>query len=259
MKVAITGGSTGIGASVAKKYKNAGNEVVVFDVVQPKTKVDEWVQTDLSEFDSINSALASNFGPYDALINNAGLPPKENLAEKILSVNFIGFRQFCTGMLNQLYPGSAIVNTASRAGAMWRNNIDEVRALMGLSSIDQIANFIEERDINHIRAYNLSKECVIVFTLAQTESLIQRDLRMNCISPGAVSTPILNDFKKAFGEQTVKNISRAKRPANPDEVADAIIFLASPQSGWLKGIELTIDGGMGAMAISDELNLHKIL
>ena len=259
MKVAITGGSTGIGASVAEKFKKTGDEIVVFDVMQPKIDVDEWVQTDLSDFDSIKDALSSNFGPYDALINNAGLPPKENLTEKILAVNFIGFRQFCTGMLNQLYPGSAIVNTASRAGAMWRKNIDEVRALMGLSSIDQIANFIEERGINHIRAYNLSKECVIVFSLAQTESLIQRDLRMNCISPGAVSTSILNDFKKAFGEQAAKNISRAKRPANPDEVADAIIFLASPQSGWLKGIELIIDGGMGAMAISDELNLQKIV
>ena len=259
MKVAITGGSTGIGASVAEKYKKAGNAVVVFDVIPPKIDVDQWVQTDLSDFSSINDALSSNFGPYNALINNAGLPPKENLAVKILLVNFIGFRQFCTGMINQLYPGSAIVNTASRAGAMWRKNIDEVKALMGLDSIDQITKFIEERDINHVRAYNLSKECVIVFSLAQTETLIQRDLRMNCISPGAVSTSILNDFKKAFGEQAAKNISRAKRPANPDEVADAIIFLASPQSVWLKGIELTIDGGMGAMAISDELNLHEFV
>ena len=258
MRIAITGGSTGIGASIAEKYKSAGHEVVVFDIIQPKVEVDNWVQTDLSNSDSIKNALSGGFGPYNALINNAGLPPKENLTEKILLVNFFGFRQFCVGMYDQLSPNSAIVNTASRAGAMWRENIEEVKKLMQLDSADLISKFIKEHDINHVRAYNLSKEFVIVFTLMQTESLIQRNLRMNCISPGAVNTEILDDFKKAFGEQVTKNISRAKRATDPSEVADAIMFLASPQSNWLKGIELVIDGGMSAMATTDKLSLSDI-
>ena len=109
--------------------------------------------------------------------------------------------------------------------------------------------------IDHVRAYNLSKEAVIVLTIAETEALFARGLRMNTVSPAAVSTGILDDFVTAFGERVAKNIARAGRPGLPDEVADVILFLASPESRWLKGIDIPVDGGMGAMAVSDMIGL----
>ena len=96
---------------------------------------------------------------------------------------------------------------------------------------------------------------MIVLTMAQTEALIARGLRMNSVSPAAVSTAILADFVSAFGDQVARNIARAGRPGTPGEIADVIVFLASPQSRWLKGVDITIDGGMGAMAVSDMLGL----
>lgn len=259
MRVALTGGATGIGAAVAARLRAGGHDVTAFDITDPGGHVDKWIRTDLNDPASIAAALDAANGPYHALINNAGLPPRDGLAERVLNVNFIGFRAFLTGMLDKLAPGGAIVNTASRAGAFWRDNLDEVKALMALDSPEGLAAFVADRGIDHVRAYNLSKEAVIVQTMAETEALMARDLRMNSVSPAAVSTGILDDFVSAFGERVAKNIARAGRPGLPEEVAEVIVFLASPESGWLKGIDIPIDGGMGAMAVTDMLGLASAL
>ena len=254
MRVALTGGASGIGAEVAAKLAFAGHEVTTFDISEPQVDVKRWVKTDLSDPGSVAAAIEAAEGPYDALINNAGLPPREGLAELVLRVNFFGLRSFLNGMLPKLAPGAAIVNTASRAGAMWQQNIDEVKALMALDP-SELSGFLKDRGIDATRAYNLSKEAVIVLTMAETENMIARGFRMNSVSPAAVATDILDDFVAAFGERVAKNIARVGRPGHPAEVADAILFLISPQSNWIKGTDIVLDGGMGALAQSDALGL----
>ncbi|WP_299475496.1 SDR family oxidoreductase [uncultured Roseibium sp.] len=254
MRVALTGGSSGIGAEVARKLGDLGHEVTAFDISEPEVAVAEWIETDLSSPASIQAAVWRASGRFDALLNNAGLPPRDGLEQKILQVNWFGLRSFMDGMLEKLVPGGAIVNTASRAGAMWRDNLEEVKALMSLQP-DGLPAFISERGIDATRAYNLSKEAVIVMTMAETENMIARDLRMNSVSPAAVSTGILQDFATAFGDRMARNVARAGRPGLPEEVADVIVFLASPESGWIKGQDITIDGGMSAMAVTDNLDL----
>ncbi len=256
MHIALTGAATGIGADVAARLKAAGHTVTAFDIAEPPANVDRWIETDFSDAASVSAAIAAADGPFDALINNAGLPPRPGLESTILKVNFIGLRQFCDGMLDKLSAGAAIVNTASRAGAMWRDNLEQVKALMALDA-SGVDAFIAEHGIDGTRAYNLSKEAVIVLTQAMTEPLIARDLRVNSVSPAAVSTGILQDFVTAFGERVAKNIARVGRPGEPDEVADVIVFLASPESRWIKGQDIVIDGGMGAVAVSDMLELRN--
>ena len=85
------------------------------------------------------------------------------------------------------------------------------------------------------RAYNLSKEAVIVMTMARAEEMTRRGLRMNSASPAAVSTGILDDFITAFGEKVAKNIARAGRAGLPDEAADVIIFQPRPKARGSKG------------------------
>lgn len=253
MRVALTGGATGIGAALVTKLKAQGHSVTAFDISEPQG-VDRWIKTDLSDPASIEAALSDIEGPFDALINNAGLPPRDGLTETILRVNYFGLKAFMDGMLDKLKPGSAIVNTASRAGAMWRDNLGEIKALMALDPAD-LPVFIADKEMNATRAYNLSKEAVIVLTMAQTEAMIARDLRMNSVSPAAVSTGILDDFVTAFGPKVAQNIARVGRPGLPEEVADVILFLASPQSNWIRGTDIPIDGGMGALGQSGMLGL----
>ncbi len=257
MRVALTGGATGIGACVAEKLKRRGALVVSFDINRPEHNVDEWIETNLGDQASITSAVRKVKGSFDVLINNAGVPPRDGLTEKVLQVNFFGLRQFMEEMLEKLEPSATIVNTASRAGSMWRENIDQVKALMALKSQDELPAFIDENDIDTVRAYNLSKEAVIALTFANTERLLGRNIRINSVSPAAVSTDILDDFKAAFGERAATAIARAGRPGTAEEIAEVITFLASPESHWIKGENITIDGGMTAMATTDELGLIK--
>ena len=161
---------------------------------------------------------------------------------------------FLEAMEDKLAPNASIVNTASRAGAMWQQNSEQVKALMACD-FDDISALMSRLDIDDTRAYNLSKEAVIVYTIAQTERMIKKGFRMNSVSPAAVSTGILEDFTKAFGPKVAKNIERVGRPGKPEEVADIIMFLISPQSHWIKGQDITIDGGMGACAITDMMDL----
>jgi len=256
MRIALTGGATGIGAATAARLKSTGCEITAFDIVKPQANVDTWIPLDLSSEASIADAQESAAGPFDALINNAGLPPREGLGVKVLEVNYFGLKAFTEGMLDKLGDQAAIVNVASRAGAMWRQNIEQVKALMALPDLSEIPDFLAANDIDHVRAYDLSKEAVIVWTMANTERLIARGLRANTVSPAAVSTGILDDFLVAFGARAAKSIARAGRPGTAEEIADVISFLASPQSRWLKGIDITIDGGMSAMAQSGMLDLN---
>lgn len=255
MKVAITGAATGIGAQVAKKFKALGYHVTAFDIIEPKDNIDQWIQTDMADPQSIDAAMAKATGPFDILINNAGIPPREGNAINVLAINFIGFRRFLNAMLSQLSAGATIVNSASRAGAMWQQNIEQSKALFAIEDAQALAAFIEQHDIDHVRAYNLSKEAVIAMTLARTEEMNALGFRMNSVSPAAVSTAILEDFVNAFGDKVNQNLARAGRAGQPEEIADVIVFLASAQSAWLKGVDIVIDGGMSAMSQADAMGL----
>ena len=170
-------------------------------------------------------------------------------------VNYIGMKTFLDGMIGKLNRGASIVNTSSRAGSMWQENLKQVKRFMQLG-VSELSNFVSEENIDPVRAYNLSKEAVNVLTMSRTEDLLAKGLRINSVCPAAVSTDILQDFTNAFGEKVVKNIAKAGRPALPEEIADLILYLISPESGWVKGQNITIDGGMSAIITSDILNLN---
>ncbi len=176
----------------------------------------------------------------------------------ILQVNFLGGRAFTEAMLPHMNSGASIVNMASRAGHGWRDNLEQIRRLAQLTHADQILQFIETEQIDATRCYNLSKEAMILWTLAITEDMIARNLRVNSLSPGGIATGILDDFKRAFGDQMARNVKRAGRPGEPGEIAEIAAFLLSSRSNWIKGADIAIDGGMGAFNASDKLGLSAM-
>ncbi len=158
-------------------------------------------------------------------------------------------------MLPHLKPGASIANMASRAGQNWAANVEQNKRLAALTSKDQLAAFVAEEGLNPTTCYNLTKEAMILWTLAMTEPLQAMNLRANAISPAAVDTGILDDFKRAFGEKVDMNIKRAGRAGGPKEIAEIAAFVLSPESHWMKGADLHIDGGMNAFKLADELGL----
>ena len=253
---AVTGVSTGIGAELAEILMDRGDHVVGFDIAEPNKELHTFVQLDLSDANQISTSLADFDLPLNGLCNNAGLPPRAGLEQKILKVNFLSQRLLTRALLPHLQKGGSVVNMASRAGHRWQASIEQNKQLSEISSQDALAEFIKQNEIDHVRAYDLSKEAMILWTMAETEPMIQRGLRVNSISPGAIATRILDDFAVAFGDRMTKNVVRAGRPGSPKEVAQLAAFLISPDSSWVNGTDVAIDGGMGGFNACDQLQLE---
>jgi len=147
---------------------------------------------------------------------------------------------------------------ASRAGHGWAENIEQVKRLARLTKKEQIAQFVRHEKLDATRCYNLSKEAILLWTTAIAEEMVAREVRVNSLSPGGVATGILDDFKRAFGDRMTRNVARAGRPGEPGEIADIAAFVLSPQSNWLKGADIAIDGGMGAFNMTDKLQLDEM-
>ena len=111
---------------------------------------------------------------------------------------------------------------------------------------------MEPGEVNATRAYRLSKEILIVWSAQMAAENLQK-FRFNTVSPAAVETSILGHFKTAFGDIVTQNLAKVGRAGSPDEIADATVFMASPQSSWINGVDLVIDGGMGAAMLTSQL------
>jgi NAD(P)-dependent dehydrogenase (short-subunit alcohol dehydrogenase family) len=281
----VTGVASGIGAALAAQLLERRCRVTGFDVRPPAGAAFPCHALNLGDLGAIDPAVvkalgpvagpvvgqelgrpsgqtneqtnSQTLGPFDGLCNNAGVSPKPGHEVAILTINFFAQRVFTRALLPHLAPGASIVNMASRAGARWRENIEQVKRLAALDPRDVAAFVVDER-IDAARAYNLSKEALIAWTLAESEAMTARGQRINAVCPGAVATGLLPDFAAAFGEAMARNVARAGRPGQPEEIASIAAFLLSPQSSWLRGAEISPDGGMGAFAASDALGLTAL-
>ena len=252
MRVVISGAATGIGAETVKILKARGAEITALDIAKPEG-VDRWIAVDMSDMAAVAAQLDAS---YDVLINNAGLPPRPGNAEVLLAVNVFGLRALTRAVLPKLKDGARIVNTASRAGQLWRENIEEAKALLALDGPQDLPAFIAARNIDPARAYNLSKEAVIIYTKGLTQPLLKRNIRVNSVSPAPIATRLLDDFMAMLGDRAANALTLPGRAGSAREAAEAIVFLDSEASGWIKGHDLIVDGGVAAMLAAQELGLH---
>lgn len=254
---AVTGVATGIGAALAALLLARGCRVTCFDVRPPQDAGFPCHAVDLADLGAIEAALAPAEGPFDGLCNNAGVSPRPGQEAAILTINYFAQRAVTRALLPRLAAGACVVNMASRAGARWRENVQQVQRLAALDPRD-VAAFVRDERLDATRAYNLSKEALIAWTLAESEAMTARGLRINAVCPGAVATGLLSDFAAAFGDAMARNVARAGRPGRPEEIASVAAFLLGPDSSWLRGAEISPDGGMGAFAASDALGLAAL-
>lgn len=254
-KYVVTGVSSGIGAELARLLKSQGHTVIGLDIQKTSDNIDQFILLDLNDASSVRHAVSAIDEPLDGLCNIAGLPPREGLEKMILQVNFLAQRDFTNALLPNFKQNASIVNMASRAGHGWPNNLEQIKRLAALRTSSELDAFITDENLDATACYNLSKQAMILWTVAETENMVQRGLRINSLSPGGIATGILQDFKKAFGDAMARNVERAGRPGNAEEVAEIAAFVLSDKSHWLKGADIAIDGGMGAFGMSDRMEL----
>ena len=236
----ISGGDSGIGRAVAVLFAREGADVAIAylsedaDAEETAAAVRAegaraiLIRGDVADRDHCHEAVArtvKELGGLDVLVNNAAFQvhtvdfadlTAEHFDETI-KTNLYGYFYLAQAAVPEMKPGAAIINTGS---------------VTGISGSKDLVD------------YSMTKGGIHAFTRALSSHLVPRGIRVNAVAPGPVWTPLNPSDKQAervahFGEQTPM-----KRPAQPEEIAPAYVFLASPQcSSYITGEILPIIGG----------------
>ncbi|WP_337822100.1 coniferyl-alcohol dehydrogenase [Amycolatopsis sp. A1MSW2902] len=240
----VTGAASGVGREVAARLLAGGASVVALDRAPCSERV-RTVETDLADPASIDAALASLDGEFDALLNVAGVPGTPHRSdESVLRVNFLGPRHLTERMLDRLRPGGAIVNVASLAASGWSERRETIAGLLDTGSVGEGVRWYAANRPDGL-AYTFSKEALVVYTMAGALRLRERGLRMNAVLPGAVDTPMLAEVSETMGTEMLDGVRAVVgRHATPADIAPAVVFLASRDARWIVGSTLVVDGGL---------------
>jgi NAD(P)-dependent dehydrogenase (short-subunit alcohol dehydrogenase family) len=248
VRALLTGASTGIGQATVARLVAAGHEVVTLDIKDAPEGSTRHVHCDLSEPASIDAAMNELEGPFDALCNIAGVAGSMG-AELVLRVNVYGLRHLTEGLLatGAIARGGSIVSVASLAGRMWERHLDRIAALDAAEDFAAGIEVAKAYERGGPTAYVLSKEWVVAYTQRLAGRVLSEGIRVNCVSPGPVDTPLFPYFEKDAGPELMAWMNRQiGRAATPDDQAQVIAWLAVGDSGWVNGVDLPVDGGLSA-------------
>jgi 2-keto-3-deoxy-L-fuconate dehydrogenase len=232
----VTGGGSGIGQAVARALLAGGARVGVLDVDPGKWDEDAALPvtadvTDQASLHAAVGAVADRFGGVDILVNNAGISSVGAVEDnddaewhRNLDVNVVGIARTTRAALPYLRRSAhpAIVNTSS------------IAATAG----------IPQRVL-----YSATKGAVHAMTLAMAADLVSAGIRVNCVEPGTVDTPwVARLLARTADPDGERRRLEARQPTgrlvSAAEVANAIVYLASPDAGSTTATALPVDGGM---------------
>lgn len=238
--VVVTGGSSGIGSEIAFRFESSGDRVVVIDRNQPPSDR-EFVECDLSKPMSIQAACEKLPEQIDVLVNAAGVSGLAPI-ETVMRVNFYGLRSLTELIAPRISSNGCVVNVASTSAWHWRNHLDEIATAVHATSNPEITAVCANEITDGHSAYERSKESVLVWTTIAAQRYLGR-FRVNSVSPGPIETPLLADFYKAMGHEELDPLTARAggRNGQPGEIADVVLFLASPQSNWINGTDIPVD------------------
>lgn len=242
--VIITGASRGIGQATAELFAQQGASVVLVDrlaalgeeiaaAINMQGGRASFVTADVTQPDQVGAAVAhalATYGRIDVLVNNAGINPSGLFWEmplamwqEVIDINLTGPLLFARVVAPHLFArGGVIVNIASVLGQA---------TLPGQS------------------AYSASKAGLIGLTKAMALDLADKGVRVNCILPGSTDTPLMWGYRDktevtAEEQQLAAAAVPLGRVAPPEEVARAVLLLASPAASLITGAVLAVDGGL---------------
>ncbi len=240
----ITGGTGGIGRTTAIAMARAGADVVVcgrrasegeetVKLIQQAGGRGHFVRTDVSRDEEVKALVAETvqvFGKLDIAFNNAGveggLAPTHKLSsddyDRVFAINVRGLWLCMKYQIEQMLAqgsGGAIVNNSSVQGHItW----------------------------GHSAHYTASKHAVEGYTKCAAIDYARKGIRVNAVAPAMVRTDMADDTFKdnPEGEKAIKRLHPMGRFAEPEEVANSVIFLASDAASYINGVSLMVDGGL---------------
>ncbi|MCX4536156.1 MULTISPECIES: SDR family NAD(P)-dependent oxidoreductase [unclassified Streptomyces] len=245
MSALVTGGASGIGAAVATLLLERGARVAVLDretAGAPEGTLA--VKADVTDDDAVREAVdraAAELGSLHTVVSNAGIGSigtvEDNADEewtRVLDINVLGMVRTARHALPHLRRAAA-----DRPGAVSITHTCSIAATAGLP----------QRAL-----YSASKGAVLSLTLAMAADHVREGVRVNCVNPGTADTPwigrLLGQADDPAAERAALNARQPLgRLVSADEVAAAIVYLASPAAASVTGTALAVDGGMQGLRL----------
>jgi NAD(P)-dependent dehydrogenase (short-subunit alcohol dehydrogenase family) len=229
----------------------------VREVTAPVAKAFE---TDVGDPAAVDAALASIGAPVHKLFNVAGVP-QTHPPERVFAVNYLGLRYLTDQAVDLMPDGGAVASVASLAGMGWSEHLPVINEVLDLPDFAAGRAWAGEHLAEHGDPYFFSKECVIVFTLRQAPRLARsRGIRINCISPGPVDSPMMVDFRAALSSSTIDwTAAQANgRLGRPAEMAPPLVFLNSEEASYVSGHNLLVDAGFTAAMTTGQVDFTTL-
>ena len=219
----VTGGAAGIGAAIVSRFQAEGTKVVVFDLKGSPS-------VDITDYEAVKKAVEAA-GPVDILVNNAGwdmfkpfLKTDPAFWQKIIAINLVGPMNLLHCVLPGMVArgGGKVVNVASDAGRVGSSGE---------------------------APYSACKGGIIAMTKTLARELATKGVRLNTVCPGLTETGMLESFMQGAGnpEKLREAYTRAVpigRLGKPEDIAGAVLFLASDDAGFITGQTLSVSGGL---------------
>lgn len=236
----VTGGSRGIGKSIAETLGSYGANVAI-TFARSEQAADEVVDTlknkgvkamalqadavDFSKADEVVQQVAEEFGQIDVLVNNAGIT-RDNL---ILRMSEEQWDEVIDTNLKSVFNYSkAVAKPMMRARG---GSIINISSVVGISGNAGQSN------------YSASKAGIIGFTKSFAKELASRNIRANVVAPGYITTEMTGELNEKLLE-SIKKETPLGRAGEPHEIANVVAFLASDLSSYITGDVIRVDGGM---------------
>ena len=230
-KVAVvTGAASGIGAAIAQRFVAAGAKVLAADLADAGEMVEGWGcrfrRTDVSRPEEVSALCAEAveiFGALDIMVNNAGIASGHPLAEsdparseRFWRVHILGVQSGLKEAAARMKPGGSIIN---------------------ISSITAVRGFVNWGE------YAATKAGIISLTQTAAVEYGPAGIRVNCIAPGIIDTPMAMQEAPDMVARNAAVFSLLGRIGRPEELAAAVHFMASDDASYVTGQTLLVDGG----------------
>ncbi|MEX2198688.1 MAG: SDR family oxidoreductase [Burkholderiales bacterium] len=219
----VTGGAAGIGAAIVERFKAEGAKVVVFDLKGEPS-------VDITDYEAVKKAVDAA-GPVDILVNNAGwdmfkpfLATDPAFWQKIIAINLVGPMNLLHCVLPGMVErgGGKVVNIASDAGRVGSSGE---------------------------APYSACKGGIIALTKTISRELASKGVRLNTVCPGLTETGMLEAFMQGAGNpdklrEAYRRAVPIGRLGKPEDIAGAVLFLASDDADFITGQTISVSGGL---------------